>query len=415
MQRTGMLRRLMVTLGAALLMGVAVVASGCGSSDSSATDSSAAAPADTGAAASTATQDPGASTTAPASGPDLSALEAKLAEFSAAPQFTHPGPPIDVASLKGKKFFVIPLAYNTEFNKLQADATVEAGKVAGVDVEVHSTTGTPAQWQQGMARAIQNKAAAIILQGPDPNILVPQIRQAKAAGIPVISSHYVDVDDAAETLKKIPNLTVGVPGPFSVASRLLADYVTVASKGKAKTLYVPLDDFGALQATMKKAYEEELAKVCPDCTVTTANTTFAKVADTPSAIQSALRRNPDIDWIVPAFDLSVPYIETALKTMNNRTTNIASFNATSAVLKLMQQDNNPLKADVGEPIPVMGYTSLDQAMRLALGEKPVEEPVFMRIFTPENVDEAGTPPTAVDGYGDPQEFIDGYKKLWGVG
>jgi ribose transport system substrate-binding protein len=408
-QRTGMLRRLLVTLCAVLLIGVAGVAIGCGSSDSGGDTA-----ATEGAAASTATEDAGASTTASGTA-DLTALKAKLAEVSKAPAFKHPGPAIDVAPLKGKKFFVIPLAYNTEFNKLQADATVEAGKVAGVNVEVYSTTGTPSQWQQGMTRAISDNAAGIILQGPDPNLLIPQIRQAEAKGIPVVSSHYVDQDSAAETVAKIPNLQVAVPGPFTEASRLLADYVTVQSDGKANVAYVPLTDFGTLQTQMTEAFEAELESVCPDCTVTRADTTFAKVTETPSAITSAIRRNPDIDWIVTAFDLSVPYAQTALTTLGNKDIKVASFNATSAVLKLMQQDGHPLVANIGEPIPVMGYTSLDQAMRLALDEEPVEEPVFMRIFTQDNVDEAGTPPTAVDGYGEAESFVDGYKALWGVG
>jgi ribose transport system substrate-binding protein len=347
---------------------------------------------------------------------EFAALQKKLDTLKAPPEFTHPGPEIDVTSLKGKTFYVIPLAYNTEFNKLQADATVVAGKAAGVDVKVYSTTGTPSQWQQGMQRAIADDAAAIILQGPDPNLLIPQIRQAKAKGIPVISSHYVDQDVAEEVKSKIPNLEIAVPGPFTEASRLLADHVTVESGGKANVVYVPLNDFGTLQKQMTEAFKQELSSVCPDCKLTRADTTLAKVTETPSAITSAMRRDPKIDWIVPAFDLSVPYAETALQTLRKTDeTKIASFNATTAVLKLMQQGGNPLVADIGEPIPVMGYTSLDQAMRLALDKQPVDEPVFMRMFTKENVDQAGTPPTAVGGYGDAQSFVDGYKRLWGVG
>jgi ribose transport system substrate-binding protein len=347
---------------------------------------------------------------------EFSALQKKLDAIAAPPKFTHPGPEIDVSSLKGKTFYVIPLAYNTEFNKLQADATVEAGKVAGVNVEVYSTTGTPSQWQQGMQRAITDDAAAIILQGPDPNLLIPQIRQAEAKGIPVVSSHYVDQDVEDEVKSKIPNLEIAVPGPFTEASRLLADYVAVESGGTANVAYVPLTDFGTLQTQMTEAFEKELGSVCPDCKLTQADTTLAKVTETPSAITSAVRRDPEIDWIVTAFDLSVPYAQTALQTLRKTDeVKIASFNATSAVLKLMQQDGHPLVANIGEPIPVMGYTSLDQAMRLALDEEPVEEPVFMRMFTQENVDEAGTPPTPVDGYGDAQSFVDGYKQLWGVG
>jgi ribose transport system substrate-binding protein len=384
---------------AVLLATLLLAACGSDSGDSGSTGSS-------GASAETTTSTDG----------EFTALTEKLDAIKAPPEFKHPGSEIDVSSLKGKTFYVIPLAYSTEFNKLQADATVEAGKAAGVDVEVYSTTGTPSQWQQGMQRAIADDAAAIILQGPDPNLLIPQIRQAEAKGIPVVSSHYVDQDFEEEVKSKIPHLEIAVPGPFTESSRLLADYVTVESGGKANVLYVPLTDFGTLQTQMTEAFEKELSSVCPDCKLSRADTTFAKVTETPSAITSAIRRDPEIDWIVTAFDLSVPYAQTALQTLRKTDeVKIASFNATSAVLKLMQQDGHPLVANVGEPIPVMGYTSLDQAMRLALDEEPVDEPVFMRIFTKENVEEAGTPPTPVDGYGDAQSFVDGYKRLWGVG
>jgi len=346
----------------------------------------------------------------------LDELSSKLADFADAPPFAHPGPAIDVASLEGKTVYVIPLAYNTEFNKLQADATVEAGEAAGLKVDVYSTSGTPSQWQQGMERAIRDEAAAIILQGPDPRVLAPQIREAIEAGIPVVASHSTDIiiDEKIEDMFDERMFAIAVPGPFTDATRLMADYVTVESDGKAETMYVPLDDFGELVKFMVTAWEGELKAQCPDCKNTTVSTTFADLANsTNGAVQAAMRRNPDISWIAAGFDIQVPHIISALKSMDRTDVKVVSYNGTSGALALIEPDG-PFVMDVGEPITVMGWTSIDQAMRLALGEEQVEEPVYMRVFTADNVAETGTPPTTVDGYGDPASFEDGFKNLWGV-
>ena len=54
-------------------------------------------------------------------------------------------------------------------------------------------------------------------------------------------------------------------------------------------------------------------------------------------------------------------------------------------------------------------------LRLVLGKKPVQEPVFSRLFTARNVAQAGTPPTPTGGYGKKSDYVNGYRKRWGVG
>jgi ribose transport system substrate-binding protein len=93
---------------------------------------------------------------------------------------------------------------------------------------------------------------------------------------------------------------------------------------------------------------------------------------------------------------------------------MASLNGTASMLKLLQQDGNPMQMDIGEPISLMGYKSIDQAMRLMLGDPAVDEKVDLRLFDRSNVDEAGTPPTATGGYGDMNAYVDGFKQLWGI-
>ncbi len=378
----------------------ALALSACGSSDEGS---------ETGAAKAAATT---AATAATGDGE----LAAKLAALKAAPRFEHPGPAIDVSSLQGKTFWVIPFASTAEFNKIQADATVQAGKAAGVNVKVYTTSGVPSQWQQAMDRALADKPAGISLQGVPPQAIAPQIRQAKAAGIPVTVSHGIDITEEEQLEQQAPGVEIAARAPFTEATRRVADYVIEESGGKAKVLYISQDDMAPVMPGMVKAFEDEMQAKCPDCTVYQASTTFADAATkAPTAVQAALREHPDIDWIVPSFDNLVPLVVSALRTVGAQDeVKVAAYNGTAGSLKLIDEDG-PVVMDIGESIPMMGYTTMDQLLRLALKEPPVDQPTFMRLFDASNVAEAGTPPTPTGGYGDEQEFVDGFKQLWGQG
>jgi ribose transport system substrate-binding protein len=354
------------------------------------------------------------SSTSAAAGAVSPEVAAKLDEARAVPKFKAPGPTIDVSPLKGKTIYFIPFSSGAEFPQLQGEGVQEAAKVAGVNVKVYTNNGVPSQWQQGIDRAVAEKAAAIII-GADPHILAPQIAKAKAAGIPVLVSHAVDTTLEEKVTSEVPGTYIGARAPFTDATRLIADYVAEQSEGKGNVLYVSQDDMVGYMPAMVKAFEDELATVCPDCEVTVASTTFAEAATkTPTAVQAALRKDPSIDWVVPSFDNLTPFVLSALRvTGKSDSVKIATFNGTPSVLKDISEDG-PVVMDIGEPAVVAGYSALDQAMRLALDDEPVDEVPYMRLFDAGNVADAGNPPEATKGYGDPATFLDGFKKVWGI-
>ena len=51
---------------------------------------------------------------------------------------------------------------------------------------MYPNQGEPSQWAQGIRTAIAERADAILLLAQNPELVGPQIRQAEAAGIPVI-------------------------------------------------------------------------------------------------------------------------------------------------------------------------------------------------------------------------------------
>ena len=79
--------------------------------------------------------------------------------------------------------------------------------------------GQPSQWVQGMNSAVAQKASAIVLlAGNDPAALQPQIKAAKAKGIPTTVAHLYDVKQPSA-----PNVGGVVNIPYKEAGRLMAD------------------------------------------------------------------------------------------------------------------------------------------------------------------------------------------------
>jgi hypothetical protein len=67
----------------------------------------------------------------------------------------------------------------------------------------------------------------------------------------------------------------------------------------------------------------------------------------------------------------------------------------------------------GSPVGWVGWHSLDQAMRLMLGQEPGNPEVPLRVLNKDNLD--GVDAQDIDApYGDPQ-YREGFKQLWGVG
>jgi ABC-type sugar transport system substrate-binding protein len=90
-------------------------------------------------------------------------------------------------------------------------------------------------------------------------------------------------------------------------------------------------------------------------------------------VQSALVKNPDANYVIPFVDgmsqFALAGITAAGKTGKVK---ISTFNGTPFALKLIQ-DGNVLAMDVGENLDWLGWADMDQALRLLVGAKPVQE------------------------------------------
>jgi ribose transport system substrate-binding protein len=319
------------------------------------------------------------------------------------------GPAFDAErELRGKLLFEIPITSEVPFVSAVEQGMRQAAAEVGADLQVYPNQGKPSQWAQGIRTAIARKADAILLLAQDPELVRPQIAQAEEAGIPVV---VLRTTGEGEPCPKVGSACV--PGPFEQAGRLEADFAIADSDGKANILVITSKDARST-GPLVRGLGDELSHKCPSCDVRYVDVPIPDwAAKLRGEVQSALVRDPNIDYVIPIYDsmsqFAVPAIRAAGAAGRIK---IASFNGTPFVLEMLQ-DGEVVAMDAGEDLAWIGWASMDQAFRLVAGERPVRsEHTPLRVFEAGNVDQTGDPPRFDQGYGRP--YVDGYRKLWGV-
>jgi ribose transport system substrate-binding protein len=333
----------------------------------------------------------------------------RVKTYKAIPTFVQPGPPIDAAKARGKTIFIIPESSSIPFINTIDNSIKKVAKLVGVKTVEYTNQAQPSQWAAGMNEAIARKPDLIMLQGaPDPRVLQPQLIAAKKAGIPVLVTHFFEESDPMP-----PNVTALVRVQFNQAARLEADYTIADSDGKANVLIVTSNEVPIAKG-MLNAMKQEFAKCGSSCKYTIVNVPIPDWATKiQTEVQSALVRNPDINYVIPFVDGMSQFAAAGITAAGKAgQVKIATFNGTPFALKLIQ-DGNILAMDVGENLDWLGWADMDQALRILVGAKPVQsEHTPLRVFDKSNVAQAGTPPHDSTGYG--HAYVGKYKELWGL-
>lgn len=344
---------------------------------------------------------------------------AQVARYESAPAFVAPGPGFNVSKLRGKSIAVIPATSNEYDNTIETQMKAIAATY-GVRYTEYPNQGQPTQWVSSLNQAIATKPSLIVLNTAlDPRQVLPEVKQAKAQGIPVIATHFFDQTYSA-TLKTscgapaslcAAGLTATVNAPFDLATKIESDWIIADSNAHAHVLVITAND-AAPTAGMVSAAKAEFKQHCPACQVTVANVLVSEwTSKIPTLVQTALARDPNLHYILPVFDFGAPYAANGVNLAGKGgQVKIVSYNGTQSVLAMLESHSS-VTVDVGEPLDWLAYAFMDQAFRVLAGVSPVaDEHTPFRVFTVANVAATGTPPTVTGGYGN--AYIQGYQSLW---
>ena len=333
--------------------------------------------------------------------------QANLDKHRQVPHFVAPGPAFNAkAKAGGKTIFVIPASSQIPFVSTIANNMKRIGALAGVKTTIWQNQGQPSQWVQGMNAAIAQKANAIVLlAGNDPAGLQPQIKAAKAKGIPTIVAHLYD-----DHQQSAPNVGGLVNIPYDLAGQLIADQAIADSKGKANALVVTINQVKST-VPMVAGIKSQFAQYCKGCKLTFTDVTIADVATKIQPnVQAALTADPGINYVICLYDSAeAPFAEAAIRAAGRiGKVKISTFNGTPDILKEVKK-GDIVTMDVGENLEWIGYAIVDQSMRIMGGVPAVKNArVPVRVFDKSNIAEAGSAFTS--GWGN--SYIGGYQKLW---
>lgn len=333
-----------------------------------------------------------------------------LTQYTAVPQFISPGPAFDARKLvAGKTVFSLPSNLSIPFIQATSQSYLQLAAKAGVNVVNWPNQGQQSQWVQGMNEAIARKVNLIdLLDGTDPDLIGPQIDQAKAAGIPVVDTHDLDFGQT-----HAQNVTAFVDGDFITAGKLMAAWALVQTNGKADVLIISSTNYKN-SFPVRDGMTGLFAKDCPSCKVRVENVNAPDWATKiQPTVQSAITADPNLNYVLPTFDSMLVYVVAGvLAAQAKGRIHAASYNGTPSTLDLIRT-SGVVTMDVGENVADIAAAGLDQDMRVLAG-LPISqnEHLVLRAFTPQNVDEAGNPAGIGQGYGN--AWQPGYYGVWGL-
>jgi ribose transport system substrate-binding protein len=240
-----------------------------------------------------------------ATAPGLADARAVVAAALTRPKGIGLKTPIGKVVPKGKKLVFISCGVTA--CSQQGPIVATAAKSLGWTSSTVNTDGSPQQLQAAMESAIRTGASAIILNALSRSVVEPQIQQAKAKGIPVVTCCSIDKIGNGlvyNTSTNAQNTTIG---------KYLAAWVVADSQGAANSLYVNISAFQILGG-LGVSYRSWLKKWCPACGSDTIDIPLSGLNDVPNTIVSYLRSHPDTNYVtLSVMSLQAPGLNAALR------------------------------------------------------------------------------------------------------
>lgn len=319
------------------------------------------------------------------------------------PEFIPPGGPIDVTSLKGKSLWYIAVSLGIPYVADCASGLEEAAKEVGVEVTTFDGKGQLAEQSKGVELAIARGADVIVLQAIDPRLIAGPLEKAGNASIPVIDSGSRDADAPK------PETIWGNAEHYGKQyKQLMVDYAIAETEGDVHGVYL-FDPVIEPWIYHGEAMQEELAELNPSGTLELVEYSLANPQELLGKVNTTLTRNPEINWIFPAFDGAVVAIIQAMRQADVvGDVRLVGCDGVAANLDLVRA-GDVQESDIALPAMWFGWAEMDLAARAMLGEEPTMAIVPFRFVTAENLPPTNDYDTIME-----TDFREEFRKLWGL-
>ncbi|WP_134765176.1 substrate-binding domain-containing protein [Nocardioides sp. 1609] len=275
----------------------------------------------------------------------------------------------------------------------------------GVNLTIVKAGASTADVQSAFSSILEQSPDVIIVPAIEPDAIASQLEEAEAANIPVVSTGIMGIEKYG-----IDAASFGQPLAEAVG-RLQADWVAANHDQDSKVVFYTtpeLDFFGP----EGDAFEKQLAEVCPACDLRVVDLPITSYGSTaPSLVVSDLQANPDTDIAVFGANEPTTGLPAALRAGSIDIPYIG-FGPTPS--NLQDIENGDQAAGLGLDYPVLAWTMVDEAARLAIGDPltAVEQEQFVPIQWLDADSLSGDLSLGWTGYPD---YAERFSTLWNVG
>lgn len=402
------------TLGPLIVVAALVTLAACGSDDDSAdppSDTSVATTADAGTPADTAADDttPEPADTTPEPNDTTGTESAGIAEAQAAIAPFLEGPsefpvtePLDGVP---EGLEIAFMECNTPICGLFGTLLEGAAATMGVTLNRVSVGQSADTISAAFDTVVQQQPDGVIVPAIDIQLWNKQLEQLQAAGIPVATS---GINDAAD---------FGIVAPQSAipnserAGQTLANFVAATYGTESNVVVYSIPEL-PFSAVITSAFTDQLAQVCPDCTVRSEDISVATIGNTaPNTVVSDLQANPDTTVAVFTSDEAQTGLPQALKIAG---IDIETLGWAPGPVNLQYLKDGQESAALGLDAPVAMWTMLDLIVRQINGQEVTGAQAsglaVIQILTPEDI--VFDPSRGWTGYPD---FAERFGELWNAG
>ncbi len=331
-----------------------------------------------------------------------------------APPTTSPPP------AKGKSVWVISCGEAIPDCAIASSATIKAAKSLGWTTHLYDA-GKNVDYGSGVRQAIAAGADGIATYVADCSDFKQPLKEARAAGVPVVSAEALDCNQKRPLGEKIP----GEKPLFSwVVTYAVGDFPTFVKQwggaaallaidktdGKAKVVYLTTPVAATIEAT-RLGFEDTLSQ-CADCEVS--DVVKLNISDVgpplQAKIQQALLQHPEANVLSTPADYFWTLGAAQAVRASGRAGKIVGTGAEGLTPNMdLVRAGGPPSGGVGLALGWEGWSEIDALNRIFNRQRPVSSGIGIQIYDKEH----NTPPSGP--WKPPVDYEAAYRKAWGVG
>ncbi|MFF5078235.1 sugar ABC transporter substrate-binding protein [Actinoplanes sp. NPDC000266] len=317
---------------------------------------------------------------------------------------------------KGVKAWVVSCGQQLPSCTTPTNGIVEAAKAIGWEVNVCDGKLSPDGWGSCVDQAATAKADVVFPVGIDCASVKAPFEAAAKAGVKIIGAGGSDCTATGGTAvfatERLQLDGVAIDEYWKKAGAAVANYLIGSTDGKANVLELKFTD-PVWGPWLSQGFEAQIA-TCSTCkivgTLDIANADLGSSAGTDK-FSAALQKFTDANAVyVPVGGWMSTGFAAAVKASGRASSLVVASGFGDASALDLVRNNDGLNAVLGYATEWGSYGSVDEAIRVLNGEKPVVEGDGFQV-----VDAKTNMPASGDYIGGDVDFKTKYRALWGIG